>query len=75
MYIRGPISGARIDHRSRRARYIFTGRARRACKKAKARLHGAGIILKRFFLRSLRDFHLDILRYASPFIVSRDADP
>lgn len=43
-------------------------------KKVKARLHGAGIISKRFFLPSLRDFHLDFLRYASPFIVSRDVD-
>lgn len=46
----------------------------RARKNAEARLLEPGII-SCGFLRSLRDFHLDAVRYASPFIVSRDADP
>lgn len=67
----GPISGARIG-RSRRAKYLPG--VQRARKKRRGKVTRTGII-SCGFLRSLRDFHLDAVRYASPFIVSRDADP
>lgn len=52
--------------------YIFIGRAKVGEKPRQG--HSRDDIVSSSFLRSLRDFHLNVFRHASPFVLFRDAD-